>query len=288
MLLGAVFLAQGMGCSVSQRQTAATDPFIELMYSGTAAENSAPQQAAADDPFIALMYSGMSAGSQESGGDFDDDYDDYQMVPDPLKYWNLVWFYFNDGLYRAFFRPVGIAYNYVVPEPARKGVDNVFYNIKFPIRFVNNLLQGKFLAAGVEFSRFFGNTLFGGLGLMDITEHKKAAAPTPPEDFGQTLGSWGMGEGFYLVWPVFGPSTARDTLGMGVDYFLDPVNYIDPLWFIGYETDWWIPVVIDGTEGITSTAGKIEAIDMLYKSAVDPYAAFRNAYIQRRAQQVAE
>jgi phospholipid-binding lipoprotein MlaA len=288
MLLGAVFLTQGMGCAVSQRQAAATDPFIELMYSGTATVNSAPQQAATDDPFIALMYSGMSAGSQEAAGDFDDEYDDYQMVPDPLKYWNLVWFYFNDGLYRAFFRPVGIAYNYVVPEPARKGVDNVFYNIKFPIRFVNNLLQGKLLAAGVEFSRFFGNTLFGGLGLMDITEHKKAAAPTPPEDFGQTLGSWGMGEGFYLVWPVLGPSSARDTLGLGVDYFLDPVNYIDPLWFVGYETDWWIPVVIDGTEGITSTAGKIEAIDMLYKSAVDPYAALRNAYIQRRAKQVAE
>lgn len=286
----AVFCAHGMGCSLPQRQAAATDPFITLMYSGKGAEGSAPLQIAAGDPFIERMYSGMSAGAQDSGAQdaFEDDYDDnYQMVPDPLKYWNLVWFYFNDGLYRAFFRPVGIAYNYVVPEPARKGVDNVFYNIKFPIRFFNNLLQGKFLAAGVEFSRFFGNTLFGGLGLVDITEHKKAAAPTPPEDFGQTLGSWGMGEGFYLVWPVLGPSTARDSIGLGVDYFLNPVSYIDP-WFLCYETEWWIPTIVTGTEAVTSMAGKIEAIDMLHESAVDPYAAFRNAYIQRRAQQVAE
>ena len=204
-LLLILILVQCMGCSVAHRQ------------------------AAQQDPFIALRMSGLSAGSPEQG-DFDAEYNDEdgQMIADPLKPWNVVWFYFNDAFYQVV-RPTAVAYNYVVPEPARKGVDNFFYNAKFPIRFVNCLLQGKLLAAGVEFSRFFGNTLFGGLGFMDITEYKKAAAPTPPEDFGQTLGVWGVDNGFYLVLPIFGPSTLRDGVGMGVDYFLDPLTYLDPL-----------------------------------------------------------
>ena len=139
----------------------------------------------------------------------------------------------------------------------------------------------------MEFSRFFGNTLFGGLGFMDITEYKKAAAPTPPEDFGQTLGVWGVDNGFYLVLPIFGPSTLRDGVGMGVDYFLDPLTYLDP-WFLNWHADWWIPTWVSATRGFTNVAREVKTIDALNESAVDRYSAFRNAYVQSRMKMVSE
>lgn len=226
---------------------------------------------------------GLSRNSAVYKGEFSDDYSDegQPQVADPLKYWNIAWFYFNDALYTVLLRPLGKGYNYITPEPIRQGVLNFFYNLKFPIRFVNNLLQGKFTAAGVEMSRFLGNTLFGGLGVMDITEHKKAAAETPPEDFGQTLSSWGIGHGFYIVWPVMGPSSLRDSVGTFGDSFLDPISYIDP-WHLMYDNpDWW-SFTAAGVRTFVTTADRIESYDALYDAAIDPYISMRNAYIQNR------
>lgn len=227
---------------------------------------------------------GLSRNAVIYRGEFEDDYgeeEDVVGISDPLKPWNVVWFYFNDAVYQGLLRPLGKGYKYVTPEPVQEGVLNFFYNLKFPIRFVNNLLQGKVTAAGVEMSRFLGNTLFGGLGLMDITEHKKAAAETPPEDFGQTLASWGVGHGFYIVWPLYGPSSVRDTVGSFGDSFLDPITYIDP-WFLDYDNPWWWWATAAGARSFVSTADSIDAYDALRDAAIDPYTAFRNAYYQSR------
>jgi len=227
---------------------------------------------------------GLSRNSAVYKGEFSDDYgdDSAAAVADPLKYWNIAWFHFNDAIYTVLLRPLGKGYNYITPEPVRQGVLNFFYNLKFPIRFVNNILQGKLTAAGVEMSRFLGNTLFGGLGLMDITEHKEAAAETPPEDFGQTLASWGMGHGFYIVWPLLGPSSLRDSVGTFGDSFLDPISYIDPWHLSGYDNPQWWSFTAAGVRTFVTTADRIDSYDALYDAAIDPYTSMRNAYIQNR------
>ncbi len=220
--------------------------------------------------------------------DFEDDFDkEYQSsaqsIADPLEPLNRFWFTFNDYVFSYVWRPVSIGYNAVVPKPVRTGVSNFFYNLKFPLRFVNDLLQGKFLAAGVEFSRFVGNTAFGLGGVFDVTSHQKAAAVTHPEDFGQTLGYWGFGHGIYIVWPLFGPSTLRDSVGMAGDYFCDPITYIDP-WFLPYshpELE-WVTWSAWGLRTLSITAATADSYFELRDSAFEPYTAFRNAYVQHR------
>ena len=117
----------------------------------------------------------------------------------------------------------------MVPEFARAGVKNFFHNLKAPIRILSNLLQGKGMAAGVEASRFVMNTAFGFGGLMNPAKNSKPIVETDDEDLGQTLGTWGMGEGFYIVWPILGPSTVRDTVGFVGDSFLDAPHLSGPL-----------------------------------------------------------
>lgn len=106
---------------------------------------------------------------------------------------------------------------------------NFFSNILFPVRFINNILQFRFMEAGVEFGRFFINTTTSA-GFADVAKGLKTVVPVDPagEDFGQTLGRWGLGHGFYLVWPFIGPSSARDTVGRVGDLFAEPMFYLQP------------------------------------------------------------
>ncbi len=195
-------------------------------------------------------------------------------VPDPLEGWNRAVHSFNDGFINYAARPAYNAYAYVTPDFFRTGVKNFFHNLAFPVRFTNNLLQGKGRAAGVEMSRFVLNTTAGLGGIIDVAKSHKPIVPVDDdEDFGQTLGVWGIGEGFYIVWPLLGPSTARDTVGLTGDYFLDPVTYVKP-WALGAGV------------GAFRTFNQLDAImdqyDAVNDLAVEPYTAFRNAYIQNR------
>ncbi|UCD33911.1 MAG: VacJ family lipoprotein [Desulfobacterales bacterium] len=119
-------------------------------------------------------------------------------------------------------------YKAITPEFFRIGVKNFFRNITTPIRLTNCLLQGKTDSATVEFSRFLANTLVGVLGFGSPADKHPELASPDAEDLGQTLAVYGFGNGFYVVWPVFGPSTLRDSMGMAGDWFLNPINYIDP------------------------------------------------------------
>ncbi len=193
-------------------------------------------------------------------------------VADPLEPWNRLMYHFNDKLYFWVLKPVAKGYNAVVPEGARVSVSNFFHNVATPIRFVSSLLQGKVKSAGIELARFGVNTTFGFLGLLDPAK-KDLNLLSQDEELGQTLGKYGMGNIFYIVWPFLGPSSVRDSIGEFGDGFLDPVNYISPTKAV---------LGIQAYERINDTSLHIGDYEDLKESAIDPYIAIRDAYIQHR------
>lgn len=195
-------------------------------------------------------------------------------IPDPLESINRAFFVFNDRLYFWALKPVAQGYKAVVPEKARVGVRNFFNNILFPVRFVNCLLQGKVEGAANEFANFMLNSTFGIAGFMDIT---KGEIPRHREDLGQTFGVYGLGPGFYIVWPLLGPSTLRDSVGMAGDGFLNPVTYLEFPWYnIGYRA----------TDAVNETSLSIGDYEAFKNAALDPYVSMRSAYHQNRAGQI--
>lgn len=198
------------------------------------------------------------------------------QIADPLYYWNKGMFHFNDKLYLWALKPVAEVYRAVLPKPFRTGIQNFYDNIKMPVRFVNCLLQGKTDRAGVELGRFMVNTVCGGLGFWNMADLESNLQAPPEEDLGQTFGTYGIGNGIYLVMPVLGPSTLRDTLGRAGDMFIDPVAYIAPEaspFLRSYERINWLSLNIGDYESVK-------------EAAVDPYESFKNIYLQYREKAV--
>ena len=198
---------------------------------------------------------------------------DQQQVADPLEKFNRSMFMFNDKLYYYALKPAAKGYSYIMPEPARICVKRFFVNLATPVRLVNCCLQGKFSSAGIELTRFLVNTTAGLAGFFDpayycwqITRHD--------EDTGRTLGRYGIGHGIYLVWPILGPSSIRDTFGFAGDRLLDPLFYVDMAF--------WQNATIDAYDTVNSVSLKINDYDEFKKSALDPYVSLKNAYIQNR------
>jgi len=199
-------------------------------------------------------------------------------LADPLEPLNRALFVFNDKAYFWVMKPVAQGYAFVVPELARISVRNFFRNITMPVRFVNNLLQGKIRNSGVELLRFLINTTGGIGGLFDPAKDDFSLEPRN-EDLGQTLGKYGLGHGFYLVLPLLGPSSLRDTVGQTGDFFLNPINYVDDSGVvIGAK-------VLNAENEVSLRIGEYED---LTKSAIDPYVAVRDAYSQYREKKVRE
>lgn len=209
-----------------------------------------------------------------------DDYDtaDIGSIADPFEPWNRFWFHFNDIFYLYIARPTYDAWVFITPHQIRGGLKNFFSNLLFPVRFVNNILQFRFMEAGVEFGRFVINTT-SSLGLADVAKGKKAIVPIDPtgEDFGQTLGRWGIGQGFYLVWPIIGPSSARDTVGRVGDLFADPLFYLQP---------WEFGAGVSGGLRFNALGDVLPLYEDLNSVALDPYLAMREAYVNFRKSQV--
>jgi len=204
--------------------------------------------------------------------------DEGQVIADPFEFLNRSMFNLNDALYFYVAKPVARAYSFFVPEWGRIRVRNVFKNAAMPIRFVNSLLQFKFHAAAKEVGRFIVNTTAGIGGMFDILKDNPNAQASE-EDLGQTLGHYGIGNGFYIVWPVLGPSSLRDSIGLAGDYFLDPVSYITPT------IDSMAIRSVDRVNDISLRIGEYED---LKESALDPYVSFRDAYLQYRSKKVKE
>ncbi len=192
---------------------------------------------------------------------------------DPIEPFNRAMFQFNDKLYFWVLKPVAQGYNKVVPEVARVSVDHFFANLRFPIRFVSCLLQADFGCAGTELGRFTVNTVWGVGGLLDPASSKDLNIPKRQADLGQTLGVYGLGPGFYIVWPILGPSSARDMAKIVGDYFLYPVSYVNP---------WYQSLGVRTYEEVNDTSLSIGDYESLKEAAIDPYVALRDAYAQYR------
>jgi phospholipid-binding lipoprotein MlaA len=199
-------------------------------------------------------------------------------IADPIYPWNKAMYHFNDKLYFWVLKPASQGYSAVLPEDMRIAVSNFFENVMTPIRFVSDILQLKIKRAGNELVRFAYNSTAGVCGLADAAK-ADLNVPRVDEDLGQAFGSYGIGHGFYIVWPFLGPSSLRDSVGKVGDGFLNPVNYISPI-----ETS----IGITAYDKVNTTSLHIGDYEDLKKSAVDPYVSIRDAYLQYRKKKVEE
>ena len=199
-------------------------------------------------------------------------------VADPLEPLNRMMYHVNDTLYFWVLKPVAQTYKAVAPKPVRTGVRNFFQNLTTPVRFVSCVLQGKNKSAGTELRRFALNTTTGVLGIGDPAKDKWGLEPAD-EDLGQTLGKWGLGNGVYIVLPLFGPSTLRDSVGLVGDQFLNPVRYVEPT-----ETS----IGISAGKMTNENSFRIGEYEDFKSAALEPYVAMREAYIQYRNKQIKE
>lgn len=198
-------------------------------------------------------------------------------IADPLEPFNRAMFNFNDKLYFWVLKPVAQGYSKAVPETARVSVSNFYTNLNFPIRFVNSLLQANFAGAASELGRFVTNTVWGIGGLLDPASSKEINLSKQAVDFGQTLGVYGVGQGFYILWPILGPSSPRDTVGIVGDVFLHPSLYFGP-WYV------WSGAKVH--DRVNDTSLKIGDYESLKEASIDPYVAIRDAYVQYRLKKV--
>jgi phospholipid-binding lipoprotein MlaA len=216
---------------------------------------------------------------------------------DPWEPMNTSFFEFNRQLDRFVLKPVAKGYNFVMPDLVQVGISNIFYNLRFGPRFLNNVFQGKLKGAGIEVGRFLINSTVGLAGFFDLAKHVDLV--TPEEDLGQTLGFYGVNPGPYLVLPFFQPFTVRDLVGYVGDMFLNPINWlVVPI----IEVD-GVPSVISHDDNLTSTliqigarvgnivnerSRNLETYQGVEEATLDLYTAVRNAYLQKRAQEIRE
>ena len=179
---------------------------------------------------------------------------------------------FNDTVDKAVLKPVAKGYVAVVPQLARRGVTNFFNNLGMVVTTLNDALQLKGTKVPVDFARFTTNVVFGFAGLIDVASELKIENRN--EDFGQTLGYWGVGSGPYLMLPFFGPSSTRDAPGLVVDFYASPVFLWDP----DPTTRW----SLFGLDVVDSRANLMQAEKFIDIAAIDRYSFLRDAYLQRR------
>lgn len=208
----------------------------------------------------AVAAVGLLAGCASSGN-----------PKDPVEGFNRAMFAFNEGLDTAIIKPVATGYDSVLPSPIRTGVTNFFGNIEDLFIGVNNLLQGKVPQAFSDLGRVVINTTVGLLGVIDFASD--AGLEKHDEDFGQTFGRWGVGNGAYVVVPLFGPRTARDTVGLVLDVAVDPVANHRP------KRTRDLALVL---RLVNDRANLLPADKVVEEAALDKYSYVRDAYLQRR------
>ena len=199
-----------------------------------------------------------------------------QSNKDPLEGFNRGVYKFNDVADRAVIKPVATAYTKVTPSPIRKGISNFFSNLGSITTVLNDLLQLKFAHAFTDAGRFVINSTFGLAGFIDVAGMDNIQKHT--EDFGQTLGHWGVGSGAYLVLPFLGPSTVRDTTGLVVDTVTtDPITYTHNIGEVRLHNQ------LRAAQLINRRSELLNATDLVDEASLDPYAFMRDAYLQNRA-----
>ena len=226
----------------------------------------------------------------KAGEGADEEYDPWEPV-------NSTIFEFNRQVDRFVLKPVAKGYDFILPDVVQVGISNIFYNLRFAPRFLNNVFQGKLKGAGIEVGRFLINSTIGVAGFFDLAT--KIDLVTPEEDFGQTLGFYGVKPGPYLVLPFLQPFTVRDFTGFIGDIALNPINWlVAPI----IEVD-DIPSVIEHKNRTTSTfvqlgsrvgeivndrSRNLQKYQGVEEATLDLYTAVRNAYLQKRSQAIRE
>lgn len=194
---------------------------------------------------------------------------------DPLESYNRAVFKFNDTIDKAALKPVARTYRKITPSFVQSGIGNFFGNLNDVGTAANNLLQGKFEDGALDVVRVTANSTLGILGFFDIASD--AGVPKHEEDFGQTLGRWGVPSGPFVILPLLGPSTLRDTAALPVDWAADPWSYKRPHRWRYAGT---------AVRLIDRRASLLDASNLLEEAALDPYEFMRDAYLQRRQNRV--
>jgi len=234
-------------------------------------------------------------------GGFEDEFEDEfaaaeEEVFDPLSGYNRVMTGFNDGFYILVLDPVARGYRWVLPDTARRGVKNFFHNLFFPLRFVNNVLQLKAKNAGEEFLRFSINSTIGILGFWDPAKDL-FGMEAHEEDFGQTLGYYGVGGGFHVVLPFLGPSNLRDMFSLYPEMQMDPVNYVENRSYnfpkqegeyLGVSRQTLQALDLKLLKTVNSESLRIGQYENLKKDAIELYPFLRDVYEQNRAKLIRE
>lgn len=201
---------------------------------------------------------------------------DVALVPDPLEPVNRATFWLNHQVYRFVLRPISKGYEKIVPTPVRKGIYNAYENVKFPVRLVNRALQGNFVRARQELEKFLINSSIGIGGIIRQSDRIPELAEVPRTDTGSTFAKWGVSSGPYLVIPLLGPSTFRDTVGLVGDSALNPVT-----WATFIYGEYWV-MVFPYMNTLRSLPEALGTYDSVTENALDRYLAARSAYIQYR------
>ena len=227
--------------------------------------------------FIIFFNFSALSGESDKVTTSSSDFDTYKFedeIFDPIEPINRAIFSFNNFADRLILEPTAKGYR-KLPSPIRSGISNFLSNLRMPLVVVNQLFQGQGKNAAESTGRFLINSTAGVLGLFDVAD--KVGLEEKEEDFGQTLATWGVGDGFYVVLPIFGPSNLRDTTGMLLTYVTDPVNA-----YAVTEGEAWIVPVRTATNAIDQRSKIIDEVNALRDNSVDYYAAVRSSYYQNR------
>lgn len=206
-------------------------------------------------------------------GDFDTSTFEDEIF-DPLEPLNRAIFSFNNALDKAILEPAAKGYR-KLPPPIQSGLSNFLGNLKTPLIILNQILQGQIPNAVESTGRFVINSTVGVFGLIDVAT--ELGLEEKDEDFGQTFAAWGVGDGFYLVLPIFGPSNVRDAVGTALTYTLDPINA-----YLVNEGEAWAVPVRATANAIDYRSKIIDEVNALRNNSVDYYAAVRSSYYQNR------
>ena len=260
-----------------------------------------PASAQEKSPESVQMLSETETDEDLEDEEFDDGFEDEfenaeEEIFDPLSGYNSVMTEFNDGFYVYVLDPVARGYRWIMPDPARRGVKNFFHNLLFPIRFVNNALQLKPINAGEEMFRFIINSTVGIFGIWDPAK-EWFGLEAHEEDFGQTLGYYGVGGGFHIVLPFLGPSNLRDMFSLYPDMQMDPVYYVEnrpynfPMKegeYLGLSRQTIQQTNLLMLKTVNRESLRIGQYENLKKDAIELYPFLRDVYEQNRAKLIEE
>jgi phospholipid-binding lipoprotein MlaA len=257
------------------------NPLLHRVAENSAADVAPPVPEVTEEPFDPFAKAEEAVGEEY----------------DPWESFNTKIFEFNRQVDRWVLKPVAQGYNFIMPDFVQVGISNMFYNLRFPPRFLNNVFQGKIKGAGIEMGRFLLNTTVGFAGFLDLATEIDLV--TPEEDTGQTFGYYGAKPGPYLVLPLLPPFTVRDLVGYVGDIALNPVNWlVAPIIEVNN-----VPSVIAHKNRTTTTfvqtgartgeiinerSRNLEKFQGVEEATLDLYTAVRNAYLQRRAKAIRE